>query len=88
MLRSGSDYASLAYPYTEHSRTEPPVPFLSPQQVSDLVPGLTVGALAQLRYTGRGPRYRKPTPRTVLYDEQEVLAWIESSARTSTAEVA
>jgi len=64
------------------------MPFLSPQQVADLVPGLSVGALAQLRYTGRGPRFRKPTPRTVLYDEREVIDWIEASARTSTADAA
>jgi hypothetical protein len=64
------------------------MPFLSPQQVADLVPGLSVGALAQLRYSGRGPRYRKPTARTVLYDELEVLEWIEASARSSTADVA
>ncbi|WP_433931030.1 hypothetical protein [Curtobacterium flaccumfaciens] len=44
--------------------------------------------MAQLRYTGRGPRFRKPTPRTVLYDEREVIDWIEASARTSTADAA
>ena len=39
--------------------------YLSPEQVCELIPGMTKGALAQLRYAGGGPQYRKPTPRTV-----------------------
>lgn len=31
------------------------------------ITGLSVGALAQLRYRGIGPRFYKPTPRKVLY---------------------
>jgi len=58
--------------------------YLSPDQVVALVPGLSKGALTQLRYLGKGPRYRKPTPKTVLYAESEVIEWIESSARTGT----
>ena len=38
--------------------------------------GLTVGGLAQLRYTGRGPRFYKPTPKKVLYKRSEIIAWI------------
>ena len=60
--------------------------FLSPQQVSELIPGLSVAALAQLRSTGTGPSFRKPTPRTVLYAEADVIAWIEASARSATRE--
>lgn len=59
--------------------------YLSPQQVCEIVPGMTKGALAQLRFTGKGPRYRKPTPKTVLYLESEVIDWIENSARFGTA---
>lgn len=59
--------------------------YLSPEQVVELVPGMTKGALAQLRFTGKGPRYRKPTPKTVIYVESEVIAWIEDSARFGTA---
>ncbi|TFC85816.1 hypothetical protein E3T24_07745 [Cryobacterium sp. TmT2-59] len=59
--------------------------YLSPEQVCEIVPGLTKGGLAQLRFTGKGPRYRKPTPKTVVYLESEVIAWIEGSARIGTA---
>ena len=59
--------------------------YLSPDQVCEIIPGMTRGALAQLRFTGKGPRYRKPTPKTVIYVESEVVAWIEDSARFGTA---
>lgn len=57
--------------------------YLHPADVSGLT-GVSVGALAQLRYQGTGPKFYKPTPRTVLYKRSEVLDWIEGSARTST----
>jgi hypothetical protein len=59
--------------------------YLSPDQVCEMIPGMTKGALAQLRFTGSGPRYRKPTPRKVVYLESEVVEWVEGSARTGTA---
>lgn len=49
--------------------------------------GLSVGALAQLRYRGIGPKFYKPTPRKVLYKRSEVIAWVESSARESSGAV-
>ena len=58
--------------------------FISPAAVEKLT-HITVPALAQLRYLGKGPRFYKPTPRTVLYRRSEVLEWIYASARTSTA---
>lgn len=61
--------------------------FLSPAQVCDVVPQLTKGLLAQLRYTGRGPRYLAPTPRTIIYRRSDVIAWLENSERSSTAEL-
>ena len=61
--------------------------FIQPSEASDIT-GLSVGALAQLRYQGTGPRFYKPTPRTVLYKRSEVVAWIEESARTSTGRAA
>lgn len=54
--------------------------FVSPAAVSEMT-GLSVGALAQMRYTGIGPRYYKPTPNKVLYKASEVVEWIEASAR-------
>jgi hypothetical protein len=55
--------------------------YLTPDQVAAMLPGVTRGKLAQLRFDGVGPNYRKPTPKTVLYVESEVIAWVESSAR-------
>jgi len=57
--------------------------FIQPIDVSDLT-GLTIAALATLRYEGRGPRFYKPTPRTVLYKRTEVIEWIEASAQIRT----
>jgi predicted DNA-binding transcriptional regulator AlpA len=59
--------------------------YLSPDQVAAQIPGLSKTQLAQLRFTGKGPRYRKPTPKTVLYLESEVIDWIEGTARYGTA---
>ena len=59
--------------------------YLSIDEVCGIIPGMTKGALAQLRFTGKGPRYRKPTPKTVIYLQSEVLEWIEGSARPGTA---
>jgi predicted DNA-binding transcriptional regulator AlpA len=59
--------------------------YLSPQQVCEIIPGMTRGQLAQLRFTNTGPRYRKPTSKMVVYLESEVIAWIEDSARYGTA---
>ena len=58
--------------------------YISSDQVAELT-GISKGSLAQLRFTGKGPRYRKPTPKTVLYVESEVIEWIESTARYGTA---
>ena len=44
--------------------------------------------MAQLRYTGKGPRFYKPTARTVIYKVGDLDDWINASARTSTAEAA
>jgi predicted DNA-binding transcriptional regulator AlpA len=56
--------------------------FIQPVDAGEIT-GMTVAALAQLRYRGTGPRYYKPTPRTVLYRRSEVIAWIEESAHAS-----
>ncbi|NNC12830.1 hypothetical protein HII28_13195 [Planctomonas sp. JC2975] len=61
--------------------------YMQPAEVEEIT-GISIGALAQLRYHGAGPRFYKPTPRTVLYRRDEVLAWIEASARTKTGAIA
>lgn len=59
--------------------------YLTADQVCGLIPGMTKSNLAQLRFTGKGPVFLKPTPRTVVYRERDVIAWLEASERTSTA---
>ncbi|MGV8851723.1 MAG: hypothetical protein ACOH1M_04035 [Rhodoglobus sp.] len=59
--------------------------FLSPDQVVELIPGMTTAALAQLRFTAKGPRFYRPTPKRILYKREEVIQWIEDSARYGTA---
>jgi hypothetical protein len=61
--------------------------YLTPDQVCALVPGMTKTNLAQLRFTGKGPKFLKPTARTVVYREADVIDWLEASERTSTAKV-
>lgn len=63
--------------------------YMTPQQVCDeILPGFTPEHLAQLRFRGEGPPFRKPSERRVLYDLDEVVAWVESTKRTSTADSA
>jgi predicted DNA-binding transcriptional regulator AlpA len=53
--------------------------YLHAEDVKEIT-GLTIAALSQLRYRGMGPKFYKPTVRTVLYKRSEVIAWIEASA--------
>ena len=59
--------------------------YLSPVQVEERFPTFTTGKLAGLRFTGTGPQYFKPTPKTVLYRESDIIEWIENTARFGTA---
>lgn len=58
--------------------------YLSPRQVCEMVPGLTVENLAQMRHRGTGPIFRKPSPRTVAYLETDVHDWLDSTAMIRT----
>jgi predicted DNA-binding transcriptional regulator AlpA len=62
--------------------------YLTPNQVCELVPGMTKSNLAQLRFKGAGPKFLKPTPRTVVYRERDVIAWLEASEQTVTSSLA
>lgn len=53
--------------------------YLSPEQVSEMVPGLSVRSLRQMRADGKGPRFLKPAPRTVVYLEADVRAWMRTT---------
>ncbi|MEE8701786.1 helix-turn-helix transcriptional regulator [Bifidobacterium crudilactis] len=52
----------------------------TPQQIEDIY-HISKNNLAQLRYSGKGPVYLKPTPRTILYRKSDVDTWLASSAR-------
>lgn len=53
--------------------------WLSPAQVSKTVPGMTVTLLQRMRDAGRGPRYAKPSPKTVVYDRSDVDDYVRST---------
>lgn len=58
--------------------------------VCELLPGMTVANLKDLRASGRGPAFYKPTGphgKVTLYAEADVIAWIERS-RVSTRDQA
>lgn len=46
--------------------------------------GLSVGALAQMRYRGTGPRFIKLGGRQVRYAESDIQAWLEQQTRDRT----
>lgn len=54
--------------------------FLTIDEVLALVPCMTRTNLANMRHNGIGPRFFKPTARTVLYDKKSVVDWVEQSA--------
>lgn len=58
--------------------------YISPERVCEIVPGMTKNNLALLRHKGTCPKFLKPTPRTVVYRESDVIAWLEGSERTET----
>lgn len=49
---------------------------LSPAQVCDVVPGMTIRKLQRFRDEGRGPKYSK-LGRTIVYREHDVRAWVD-----------
>jgi predicted DNA-binding transcriptional regulator AlpA len=55
--------------------------YLTQDEVCELVPGMTKSTLQQMRNIGKGPRYYKPTHKTVVYKESDVVEWVEASAR-------
>lgn len=53
--------------------------FLSPEMVCEIVPGMTVAILEDRRKKKVDPRFFKPSLRTVIYRESDVLAWVLGS---------
>lgn len=54
------------------------IEYLDPAEAGEYL-HMTVGHLAQLRYRRQGPRYSKPTAKTVLYRRSDLEAWLSSS---------
>lgn len=54
--------------------------WLSPQQVCERVPGLSRDQLRDMRSRGTGPRYHKPTHKTVIYSSVDIDSWVAASA--------
>lgn len=55
------------------------VEWLSPAEVCDVIPGMTVTLLQRMRDAGKGPRYAKPSPKTVVYSRADVDAYVLST---------
>lgn len=61
--------------------------YLSPIQVCELVPGMTVSNLKDLRASGKGPAFFKPTGdagKVTVYKRADVIAWVEQSRKSTT----
>lgn len=56
---------------------------LTPAEVAEIL-GTTTGQLAQLRFKGTSPPYKRISPKIIRYDEDELREWIESTTRTQT----
>jgi predicted DNA-binding transcriptional regulator AlpA len=48
--------------------------------------GLTKSTLAKMRIRGDGPPYMKVGPRVVIYDQDELDAWLAARSRRSTSQ--
>ena len=61
-----------------------PMPqLLTPEQAAGYL-GLSKQMLAQLRYSGKGATFRKLGTKTVRYRAEDLDAWVDAAARTST----
>lgn len=65
------------------SRREPV--WLSPEMVCERVPGLTVEILSDRRKKGLRPDWRKPSQKTVIYEQSEIDDWVESTRHVGRA---
>ncbi len=68
---------------TWHSASGLSHDYLSPADVCQLLPGVTIQTLAMWRYRGKGPPYRK-LGRIVVYFVDGLDQWIEDTGRGRT----
>ncbi|MCS4277400.1 hypothetical protein M2390_002606 [Mycetocola sp. BIGb0189] len=59
------------------------VKYLTPDQVTELLPGITKQYLADMRYMRKGPAYFKPSYKVVLYREDVIHKWVASTLRST-----
>ncbi|WP_299478093.1 helix-turn-helix domain-containing protein [uncultured Roseibium sp.] len=59
-------------------------PKLTTRDVADYL-GLAVSTLNKMRLSGNGPTFIKLGPRRVVYDLQDVEAWVAARRRKSTS---
>ncbi|PWG63848.1 hypothetical protein DF196_09990 [Bifidobacterium callitrichidarum] len=59
---------------------------MKPEEAAVYIP-MDKGQLAQLRYTGNGPKFLKPSGRTVLYRKGDIDDWLNGSEQNTTHEV-
>ena len=57
--------------------------YLTPDELAEALPTLNKAKLALWRHEGTGPRYRK-VGKAVLYVLDEVVEWLEGTARHGT----
>jgi hypothetical protein len=65
-----------------------PERYLSPDEVCEVIPGVTRNLLAQMRFRGDGPPFVKPSPKKVAYPSSKLYAWLEDKTQQSTKESA
>lgn len=59
--------------------------YLSPEEVCELIPGMTTNLLAQMRFRGDGPRFVAVSPRKRVYSQSAIEDYMKAQERTSTA---
>jgi len=59
--------------------------YLSPDEVCELIPGMTKALLAQMRFRGDGPKFIAASPRKRVYALSDLEEYMAGKVRTSTA---
>lgn len=67
----------------EQEQEKAPEKLLLPSAVAEQL-AMSEGALAQLRFTGKGPAFHKVSGRAVRYLQSDVTAWLQTTKKTST----
>lgn len=57
----------------------PPDDALYRPEMAAIYTGYSRQTMAQWRYLGKGPKYLRPTPRTIIYRKSDLDAWLAAS---------